>query len=206
MTGPLLTFLAFSAYAIIHSLLASLRAKQEANTRFGTRSEQGYRLVYNLFSSITLIPVLVIPAIFPGETLYRLRGLWIVGSTSLQVLGALVILVGMIQTDIWHFLGIRQLFGNQSGEHVQMVTHGLYRYMRHPLYTGGLLFIWFIPWMTTSLLAYNIAATLYLYVGSIFEERRLIIEFGETYRQYQMSVGRFFPKFSSSARKPRHLA
>jgi protein-S-isoprenylcysteine O-methyltransferase Ste14 len=47
--------------------------------------------------------------------------------------------------------------------------------------------------MTTSLLAFNLAGTIYLYVGSIFEERRLIAEFGDDYRKYQQQVPRFIP-------------
>ncbi|MGD8634199.1 MAG: hypothetical protein PVF85_11555, partial [Anaerolineales bacterium] len=65
----------------------------------------------------------------------------------------------------------------------------------HPLYTGGLLMIWFMPVMTTSLLAFNLAATLYLYIGSIFEERRLIFVFGERYEAYRKRVPRFMPNF-----------
>ena len=191
--GPSLTFLAFVVYAIVHSLLASLWAKQKARTSLGDRSDRSYRLVYNLFSGITLIPVLAVPALLPGTTLYHLTGPWLLISTSIQILGALIILVGMLQTDIWHFIGIRQLLDPSQAGNATMITHGLYRYMRHPLYTGGLLFIWFLPLMTTSLLAFNLAETLYLYIGSIFEERRLIAEFGDDYRQYQQRVARFFP-------------
>ena len=199
--GPSLTFLAFVVYAIVHSLLASLWAKQKARLSLGDRGNRIYRLAYNLFSGITFIPVLAVPAAFPGDTLYRLAIPWLVISTALQLLGALIILVGMLQTDIWHFIGIRQLLDPSQADNATMITHGLYRYIRHPLYTGGLLFIWFIPMMTTSLLALNLAATLYLYIGSIFEERRLIAEFGDDYRQYQQRVARFLPL--SKLRLPR---
>jgi protein-S-isoprenylcysteine O-methyltransferase Ste14 len=66
--------------------------------------------------------------------------------------------------------------------------------MRHPLYTGGLLMIWFMPVMTTSLLAFNLAATLYLYIGSLFEERRLLAAFGDEYAAYRQQVPRFIPR------------
>jgi protein-S-isoprenylcysteine O-methyltransferase Ste14 len=193
-TGPVLTFTTFVLYAIVHSILASLRIKQKIVQTYGEGAERAYRLAYNILSGITLIPVLAVPMFLPGDTLYRLSGLWLVTSTLLQLLGALIILVGMLQTDIWHFIGIRQLANARQTDQDSMITHGLYRYMRHPLYTGGLLFIWFIPLMTTSLLAFNLASTLYLYIGSIFEERRLITEFGEQYLIYQQQVPRFIPR------------
>jgi protein-S-isoprenylcysteine O-methyltransferase Ste14 len=191
--GPSITFLAFTAYAIVHSLLASLRAKQKVRASLGDRAERSYRFFYNIFSGVTLIPVLAVPMLLPGENIYRFTGPWLVASTLLQLLGALIILVGMLQTDIWHFIGLRQLVDTRQSDQSSMITHGLYRYIRHPLYTGGLLFIWFIPLMTTSLLAFNLAGTIYLYVGSIFEERRLIAEFGDDYRKYQQQVPRFIP-------------
>lgn len=193
-SGPMLTIGAFSLYAIIHSLLATLRAKRTASTRLGTIADRSYRLIYNLVSGITLIPVLAVPALLPGKTLYQLSGIWLVATTSVQLLSATIILAGMVQTDLWHFIGFRQLLKRPESVQTPMITHGLYRYMRHPLYTGGMLFIWFTPVMTTSLLAFNLAATLYLYIGSIFEERRLVVEFGQAYRDYQRHVPRFIPR------------
>ncbi len=193
LQGPLFTALALTLWAIVHSLLASMRAKQKARQNLGRWGERGYRLFYNLFAGVTLLPVLAIPAIFPGDTLYRLPWPWVLLSGALQLAGALIILVGLLQTDVWHFMGLRQVLDRSTSPESPLVIGGLYRYMRHPLYTGGLLLIWFLPSMTTSLLAFNLAGTLYLYVGSIFEERRLVEAFGDTYEQYQRRIPRFFP-------------
>jgi len=65
------------------------------------------------------------------------------------------------------------------------VLTGLYRWVRHPLYTAGLLFIWLIPVMTANLLALNIGLTIYLITGALFEERKLVREFGEAYIEYR---------------------
>ena len=194
LRGPLLTFLAFTLYAIPHSFLANSWVKRKAHIKLGKGSDRLYRFVYNIIAAITFIPVLAMPAVFPGVVLYRFNWPWLLITTTLQLLGAAIILVGMLQTDVWHFLGIRQLMNTENTSESRFVERGLYRYMRHPLYTGGLLLIWFLPLMTTSLLAFNLAATLYLYIGSIFEERRLIAEFGEQYRNYQRQVPRFIPR------------
>jgi protein-S-isoprenylcysteine O-methyltransferase Ste14 len=65
--------------------------------------------------------------------------------------------------------------------------------VRHPLYTAGLIFIWLIPIMSSNLLALNVGITLYLYIGSIFEERKLLAEWGDEYRTYQRKVPRLIP-------------
>lgn len=202
--GPLYVILAFLAYAVLHSAMATQRAKNWAQSNFGEAGRRYYRLIYNALGGVTLLPVLALLAAYPGEELYRLSSPWLILALILQALGALIILIGLMQTGVGLFLGLDRAVDEQNPGPERLVTRGLYRWMRHPLYTGGLLFIWFVPLMTTSLLAFNLSATVYLYVGSIFEERRLIRSFGDRYRSYQNQVPRLIPlpwKRYSSPRK-----
>lgn len=77
-----------------------------------------------------------------------------------------------------------------------LVTHGPYRWVRHPLYTVG-----FVAFVGFSLLAANwfIFATLLpafavLVKRTPIEERRLIERFGEEYRAYMQRTGRYLPR------------
>ena len=83
-------------------------------------------------------------------------------------------------------------------EHV-LVTHGPYRWVRHPLYTIGCsLFIafgiladnWFIA-------ALGILAFLLMAIRTPKEEANLIEKFGDEYREYMKRTGRFLPKLGS---------
>jgi protein-S-isoprenylcysteine O-methyltransferase Ste14 len=40
----------------------------------------------------------------------------------------------------------------------------------------------------------NLSLTLYLYIGSVFEEQRLVDEFGDNYINYQQDVPRLIPR------------
>jgi protein-S-isoprenylcysteine O-methyltransferase Ste14 len=73
------------------------------------------------------------------------------------------------------------------------VTRGSYAYVRHPLYFFSLLLIWFLPIMTLSALLFSSMATLYFWIGSIYEERRLSATFGDAYSQYKQRVPRLIP-------------
>jgi protein-S-isoprenylcysteine O-methyltransferase Ste14 len=193
VTGPLLTVLAVAAYGALHSLLASHAAKRLARQLAGARADRVYRLAYNLVGVLTLLPVLAVLAAFPGQTIYHITGPWLVPALAGQ-LGALALLVaGLLQTDPWHFLGVRQLRAGESREEPRLIVSGLYAWMRHPLYTAGLIFLWLTPWMTTSLLAFNTAITAYILVGSELEERRLVAEFGAAYIDYRRRVPRLVP-------------
>lgn len=84
-----------------------------------------------------------------------------------------------------------------------MVTNGVNRWVRHPLYTAGLVFIWLIPIMTSNLLALNLGLTVYLILGAIYEQRKLVREFGEQYIRYQERVPMLIPglRWSRSMRR-----
>jgi protein-S-isoprenylcysteine O-methyltransferase Ste14 len=193
MSAFIMTLLAVSLYGAFHSWLASRQVKAWIDTRWPALERRYYRLVYNVIAGVTLLPVLAVPAIFPGPTLYRIHLPWLIVTLAIQASGMLLILVGLLQTGPMSFLGLSQLIGSEPSDD-SLVVSGVYRYMRHPLYTGGMLFIWLTPFMTTSALALDLGLTLYLYIGSIFEERKLAQTFGQPYRDYQARVPRFIPR------------
>jgi protein-S-isoprenylcysteine O-methyltransferase Ste14 len=90
-------------------------------------------------------------------------------------------------------LGLQQLYRPENIKTQKLVIRGLYRWVRHPLYTTGLLFIWLAPVMTINLLALIFSLSLYLVVGAHVEERKLILEFGQTYRDYQERTPMLIP-------------
>lgn len=193
MTGPLLTLSAIILYGALHSFLASRTAKGWVRRRFGPAGDRFYRLFFNLIGGLTFLPVMAVVAALPGPTLYRIPAPWLYLTGALQALSIALLAVGVLQTDAWHFLGLRQLISPLSGEPSQLQVRGLYRWVRHPLYSAGLLFIWLTPMMTASVLAFNLGLTAYIYIGSLFEERRLVAEFGQTYRDYRCRVPRLIP-------------
>jgi protein-S-isoprenylcysteine O-methyltransferase Ste14 len=174
ISGPVLTFIAVAVYGALHSLLASNSVKQLSRRAFGQTSDRFYRFD-------------------PGQMLYQLTQPWVLLTSAGQALAVIVLLLGLLQTDSLHFLGLRQISHPEASEPSKLVINGLYCHVRHPLYTAGLLFIWLTPVMTTSVLAMNLGLTLYIIVGSIFEERRLVGEFGQAYIDYQSRVPRLIP-------------
>ncbi len=116
----------------------------------------------------------------------------------LQLIGLIGAGVTLYQTDVWRFMGIRQAVHYLQGEPTEfdqgpLIISGLYAWMRHPLYTFSLLLLWATPVMTLPSLALAIGATLYFWLGSIYEELKLVAEFGDAYREYQKQVYRLLP-------------
>jgi methanethiol S-methyltransferase len=94
--------------------------------------------------------------------------------------------------------GLARLLGRTPPEPA-FITPFLYRWLRHPLYTGFILAFWATPRMTLGHLFFAIATTGYIFVGIWFEERDLIAYFGDRYRQYRATVGMLFPKIRIAA-------
>jgi len=185
--------LAVAIYGVVHSWLASLQAKDLARRRLGASAERGYRLAYNVFAVLTLLPVLALPSLLPDRSLYTISPPWVYLTLALQGLAIAALAVGVMQTGAWSFLGLEQLFAPTPGGKPRLVVKGLYRWVRHPLYTAGLVFIWLVPVMSANLLALNIGLTLYLVVGAYFEERKLLREYGAAYAEYQQRTPMLVP-------------
>lgn len=192
--GPFLTAIAVGLYGALHSLMARPSVKQKVIDLFGSTGRRYYRIFYNFIGGVTFLPVLLIVAIFPGKTIYQLSWPWTIFSTSIQIAAIIFLFVGLLQTDLSQFLGVRQILRPDNRGNERLAIHGLYKWVRHPLYTAGLLFIWFTPIMTASVLLMNLSLTIYIYIGSIFEEQRLVEEFGEAYVRYKQSVPRLIPR------------
>ncbi|MFQ5942253.1 MAG: methyltransferase family protein [Anaerolineales bacterium] len=190
----LLTLMATAIWGAMHSLLAAPRAKQWVRHRIGPSSDRAYRLFYNVTAVVTLLPVLAIADRFPGATLYQVPPPWVFVTTAIQVLALLIIGLTLLQTGASSFLGLRQLFGAGEPERAQLQVSGFYRWVRHPLYTAGLVFIWLSPIVTTATLALNLAFTLYIVIGSRFEELQLAAEFGQPYLEYRRKVPSIIPR------------
>jgi protein-S-isoprenylcysteine O-methyltransferase Ste14 len=76
-------------------------------------------------------------------------------------------------------------------------TVALYRYIRHPIMTGAFIGIWFTPVLTAGHLLFALGMSAYILVGVYHEERDLLRAFGDRYRRYTGSTGRFLPLVGS---------
>ena len=76
-----------------------------------------------------------------------------------------------------------------------MVIGGLYRFVRHPLYTFSLLVLWLSPSMTVNTLIVYAALTIYILIGAVFEERKLLRQFGQEYAHYKSVTPMLIPGF-----------
>ena len=80
-------------------------------------------------------------------------------------------------------------------EEHQLITHGIYRFIRHPIYLGNIMFFIGVPVFTSSLYGLLIMSALIpIFLNRIrIEERMLTEEFGDAYRTYKEATSKLIP-------------
>jgi methanethiol S-methyltransferase len=186
--------IAWTGYCALHSALIS-----ETVTGFLKRrlrdSFRFYRLFFNAVSIVTLVPLLLYSASLSGEPVLRWQGALLALRYALLACGILLLIAGGRHYSLSQFIGISQLRGTSAGGLAPrggIDSRGILGLIRHPWYTAVVLLIWAGD-LDTAHLVVNVVLTVYIVVGTLLEERKLVHEFGDAYRDYQKRVSMFVP-------------
>ena len=100
--------------------------------------------------------------------------------------------------SVQHSLGHRWSTQLRIRENHTLVTSGLYRWIRHPMYTVLFILRLAIALATSNAIILIIEATQFaLYYARIGKEELMMLrKFGEEYRAYMMRTGRFLPRLA----------
>jgi methanethiol S-methyltransferase len=203
---------AFILFGLIHTILASFKVKSIL-ARWTGSLMAFYRLAYNIFF-LLLFYYLIEYLPRPDVELFELKYPWDIIILVPQFLS----LAGIIWTfrffSLGEFTGISQIKrwkdGNFIGgweegmrdginskevydEKLTLKIEGPYKVVRHPVYLFIIIFLMLRPTMDLFYLVFLIFLIAYFYIGSFYEERKLVSAFGDQYRKYQESVPRLFP-------------
>ena len=178
-------------YVVIHSVLAASWLKRLVERATGGYFRY-YRIFYSIIASITLILLLVYQFSDYSPYLYRPALLHYLVAIPLAAAGFLIMAI-CVKKYFINLSGVDVFIKKKSTTVLE--TTGLHRYVRHPLYSGTLLFIWalLIIFPLVSNLIACLVITVYTCIGIRIEEEKLVMEFGEGYRAYAASVPMLIP-------------
>lgn len=198
----IISLLGFAFFAFMHSLLASHKIKRRLFEKWPV-----FKVYYRLFYNIIAISIfgfwfyLTVP--IPEKTIYRIPFPFSLLGYVIQGIALLLIVRSARQFGVARFLGFEQLQRYKNKQELpeyldenyrgDMVKQGLYRWVRHPLYTFSVLFLISRPELTTKWLILILIFTAYFWIGSHFEEKKLIERFGDEYIQYRKDTPRMLP-------------
>jgi len=194
-TSYLFLALTIAAWCALHSAMISVKVTQFLQTHTGEHY-RFYRLFFNLIAISSLIPVIIYQRSLQTEPFFDWHGYLRIIQITFIILGIIFFLLGAKKYDSRRFFGIAQLKEtgsrqsmNASGE---LDTSGIHGLVRHPWYTALLLVLWARP-LDISTLIINTVFSVYLIIGSLLEERKLVMEFGDAYKHYQKTVSMLLP-------------
>ncbi len=171
-------------YFTIHTLLASDKAKEKINLG------DNYRLGYNLLAITLLIPIVIYQNSITDFQVFNTSTLTVVIGYLGTAIGLFLFFIALKGYDGKEFIGIEQPTTLQP-----LKTDGLNQYVRHPLYSSALLFLWFL-WLTQGGFIHLLVSVLisaYLVIGSKSEEKKLVNVYGEEYITYKNTVKMLIP-------------
>lgn len=204
----LIIILLFSLFAFLHTLLASNKVKNALMEKLGAKIAF-YRLFYNLSSVIFFISFYT-AAPKPKVIIYDLLFPFDIVTFTLQVLSLIGLVWASRHINLKEFIGIAQIERYLHGEYMiedldqrqTLRIEGAFKFVRHPFYLFSILFLGLRPTMSLFYFVMFICIVAYFYIGSFYEERKLIIKFGDEYREYKKKVPRLFPFSWSYWRNP----
>lgn len=180
-------------YCTAHTILASDRIKKWTYKRISPLA-RSYRLIYNLFAVVSLIPPVWFTLIPDWPQLWSWYGTprWIMDGIGL--LASIGFVYSLSFYDGSEFIGIKQIVTRPPSTHntETFVLSPLHNWVRHPWYLLALLIIWSRS-MDVGLFISASIITMYFFIGSRFEDRKLVAQFGESYERYIQLVPGILP-------------
>ncbi len=156
--------------------------------------ERYYGVLFSIASGITLLALVLLwqetkPVLVSADGIYR----WAFRAVFFLAIAG----------QVWATWALRSadLFGTEAvlrhsvstSPPEPMIVRGPYRWVRHPVYTTTLMMIWSFPDLTADRLLFNVLFTGWIIIGTFLEERDLVENYGDAYRNYQRRVPMLIP-------------
>lgn len=191
--------LLFFLFAVSHSILASSKAKHLLIVKLEDKIAF-YRLFYNI-SSLLFFYFIYIISPKPSVIIYDLQFPFDIVIFVLQIFAIIGLFWAASKVNLMEFLGISQIKRymencydiNELDEKMEFIIEGPFKFTRHPIYLFSILFLALRPTMDLFYFIFFLNILLYFYVGSYFEEKKMVEIFGQKYIDYQKIVPRLFP-------------
>jgi methanethiol S-methyltransferase len=192
----LLTALLWTGYVTLHSFLISIRFTN-LMTRLLKDYYAFYRLFYILISFILIVPLINYTSQLDDKVIITYE-LPLSVVRYILISGSLLMFFWafFLNYDSLSFFGIRQILNFRKEKKInpseEIKRNGLLGIMRHPMYLALIIYLWCQTFRVIDIVT-NTLLTIYVIIGTILEERKLVLEFGEEYIKYQKEVPMLIP-------------
>lgn len=183
-------------YCVLHSFLISISFTKYVSNLL-KHYYAFYRLFYVLVSLVLLIPLINYTAHIDRTIIISYEIPWSI-IRNICMYGSLLMFFWafLFNYDPLSFFGIRQILNfkknKEKNSTAEIKQNGLLGIIRHPMYLALIIYLWCQTFRVVDIIV-NIVLTIYVIIGTILEEKKLILEFGEAYKRYQKQVPMLIP-------------
>ncbi|MEW6367626.1 MAG: hypothetical protein AB1714_23595 [Acidobacteriota bacterium] len=182
-------------FCTLHSLLISITVTRFLERKLGD-AYRYYRLFYNLVALLTLVPPVWYSTTLHRTMLFTWDGYLSILQWLMRAAGVGLFVAGFMKYSPSEFLGTRQIRRGvnrqAAGPSGRLVSSGILAFVRHPFYSAVILLLWAEDFDAPRLIVNGIL-TSYVIIGTLLEEHKLLLDFGDQYRLYQREVSMFVP-------------
>ncbi len=186
----------WAGYCFLHSFLISIRFTNYL-TRVLKNYYSFYRLFYVLISLVLLVWVINYTAPLDTTIIITYVPPWSI-IRQVMMWGSLLMFFWafFFNYDSLSFFGIRQILNfkklKTTNPSEEIKKNGLLAVTRHPMYLALIIYLWSQTFRVADIVV-NIVLTIYVIIGTVLEEKKLVLEFGDAYRKYQQEVPMLVP-------------
>ncbi len=192
--------LLLTLFAVQHSVMARPAFKRRWTKVVPAPIE---RSTYVLASSLVLLLLYWLWRPMP-DIVWQVGGIGAVLLWAAFAAGWAIVLLSTLMIGHFDLFGLAQVYRylrDIEPGGARFITPGFYKLVRHPIMTGFIVAFWATPEMSVGHLLFAVVTTAYIVLALQVEERDLIGEFGERYREYRRQVPILFPSFRRRAGK-----
>ena len=181
-------------FGLQHSVMARPRFKQWLTRYLPEHTERATFMLATAIVVFTLIAFWqpIPTTLWQADTTVAYNMLLTVG-----LFGWALVFYSTFQINHFDLFGLRQVwlyFRGKPYTQLPFQVNGMYKYIRHPIMTGAFIGIWVTPVMTVGHLVFALGMSTYILIGVYHEEKDLVRAFGDKYRAYIRSTGKFVPE------------
>jgi len=178
-------------FGLQHSGISALPVKERIIDRWG---RQGYSRIFTATSIIgILLPFL---AMWYWDWLYFLfdpstiQPLLFLSGLILGAVGGWVTIVAS------RVISVSTVADMRTDRMPELITDGIYSRIRHPLYLATILLLLALAliYPFPQIAVFSLSLSVYTMIGAYFEERKLILHYGDEYLKYRKRAGFILPK------------
>ncbi len=180
---------------VLASAVALFHRRRAASSETISHAAEGRAYTWSLRVAalalwLSTLGYLLLPAYFPWASLPLPT--WLRWSGAALAVGSTLLLHWTL-----HSLGKNLTDTVVTRAAATLVTHGPYRWVRHPYYVAAALLMLAVTLLTANWLigGSSLLVLALLVYRTPLEERMLLARFGDEYRHYMATTGRFFPRF-----------